>query len=245
MATTPTPKPGESTDPTPPATPPAPPATQIKTFTQDEVNEMVTKARRDEKTKLYSDIENAKKRANELESSLQTKEAELEGLRSTSTEAQNLRADIEKLRAEAAAQTRKTETLLDEALERQRAEYDKRLAQIQLDSYRKQLIAGAAGAVIPELVTGSTEAEIEASFNASKARYAALQADIEAKLRHDHEKSMRDALPPSQAAGAGGNNDTAAGSSLGDWRKLSPADWEAQKRRIKEEAFKKAGLPLS
>lgn len=242
MATTPTsPDTGKPpVDPTP-AQPPVAPS--IKTFTQDEVDALVTKARRDEKDKLYRDLDSAKKKASELEDSIKVKEAEIEGLKSSSTEAQQLRAQLEKLQVEAQNASKRVETLLGEALDRQKDEFEKRMEALRLDAVRRELIASANGEVIPELVSGSTEEEIRASFAKAKERYTSIQAAVADRLKKEHEQNLKGALPPSQGGGAGQATDPVL-SDPSSWRKLSPKEWEEQKAKIKEAAFKQAGLPM-
>ncbi len=220
------------------------PAQTVKVFDEEEVKRLVSKARQEEKEKLYSDLERQKKALKESEDRIKAMEAELSGLRVSSSEAQRLAGEIERLKAERAAESERFQKTIEEVLEKTRRETEKQLRSLELAALKRELIASAQGRVIPELVHGETEEEIRDSFDASKRRFEQIAAEVEARAKKEHEEKMKSALP--KPASAGSAND-APETPLGDlsaWRRMSPQEWEKHKEEIKRAAFEKAGLPL-
>ncbi|AEZ50548.1 hypothetical protein F400_gp101 [Bacillus phage BCD7] len=164
---------GTQTPPANPNTPPAPSGTV-------NYEELIANARKEEKAKLYPEIEKLKQDKNNYVLVVGERDKTIA----------ELTAENEKLKAENAtlkegAKSGKASTVQNAELSAQvttlqqqvadwEAKYNTDVAQIKADSYRKEKIAGANGAIIPELVTGNTPEEIDASFETAKARYAEI-----------------------------------------------------------------------
>lgn len=173
---------------TPPATPPTggtqtPPAnTNTPPAPTGTVNyeELIANARKEEKAKLYPEIDGLKKKVNDYVLVVGERDKTIAEL---TAENEKLKAEnatlSEGAKAGKANGTQNAElsakvTTLEKLVVDWETKYNTDVAQIKADSYRKEKIAGANGAIIPELVTGNTPEEIDASFETAKARYAEI-----------------------------------------------------------------------
>lgn len=137
--------------------------------------ELIAKARKEEKDKLYPEITSLKSKNNDLLlvigerdkkiAELDSKISELEKQVEESTgkvsaskskEISELRATISKLEADLEISKRDTEEIKTRS---------------ELELYKVTKISQAGAEVIPELVSGSTREEIDAAIEASKQRY--------------------------------------------------------------------------
>lgn len=157
---------------TPPTDPPVTNPTLSGTVAFEE---LIAKARQEEKDKLYPVIDSWKKKHND--SLLVIGERD-----KTIKELTTAKADLEKQISESngkGAEKHEKEVSALKAtitgLELKIADYEAKLTDSEskyaLELYKLKKIAEAGNALIPELVTGSNEAEIDASIEASKTRY--------------------------------------------------------------------------
>jgi hypothetical protein len=137
------------------------------------------KIRQDEKSRLYPDLENARKQVETLSAQIQTLNGEKTIL---ATSIESLKAateggkkfDVAKLVEEVSLRAAKSVTEGAQAqilkLETQLAEMQRSLNAASLKDAREKLIAAAGGAeaLIPELVSGNTEEELKKSVAESK-----------------------------------------------------------------------------
>lgn len=143
-------------------------------------NAALDKVRREEKEKLYGDLQAARKQVETLSASVQKLESEKANLQTivdstkASVTADGKSVDVAKLIAEVSERAAKA--VADNAkvqitqLTSQLNDLQGQLAQTRLKETRERLIAEAGGqdAIIPELVKGNTEEELRASIAASK-----------------------------------------------------------------------------
>lgn len=136
--------------------------------------ELISKARKEEKEKLYPEINKLKaqveekvKRINELlialgekDEIIKGKDSEIAGLKKNSKATES--DEIKALKVKIAK--------LENALSDKESE----IASIKLEAYKTAKIAEAGGELIPELVTGRTPEEIDLAIEKSKARYAEI-----------------------------------------------------------------------
>lgn len=219
--------------PAPPAVIP-PPASGSTIFTQEQVDAVVTAARREEKSKLYADLEQRGGRIKTLETEIDNLKKDLGDAKKGSEKALELEGQLKALES-------KFDRAIEDTFTSVRTETEKRFEKQSLEDYRSTLIASANGGVIPELVTGSTREEILASFTASKARLETIESAAAAKREEQLRNEFKGKLPSSEVPGSTppeGSADVAA------WRKLSPQDWENKKSEIKKTAFEAAGLSM-
>lgn len=172
-----------------PTTPPNPaPTGTDRFFSQEQVNEMIENARKQEKDKLYPTISKADERAAAMEA--EVKELTAFRKKAEKDEAARLKAieDAQKAREEA-------EMSAKELLDRRNAEFDARLAQIQaeneqrialmeqevkynqLQAYIQRRSVEEANSIVPELIdliNGETPEQVEASIEILKAKSASI-----------------------------------------------------------------------
>lgn len=153
----------------PPAPVPVIPAPAPAVYTQAQVTEMLNKARSEEKAKLYSDKDSLKKELKEAQDAAAKREAELQALKAnTLPVAEQVSAKLDLL----------TKSVEEERQARIRAETEARAHRLEQYKLQKVIEAQAAGVgVIPELISGSSEQEIDASFMVAKATYQNVTQD--------------------------------------------------------------------
>jgi hypothetical protein len=159
-----------------------------KTDRQD-VRELLEKVRKEEKSKLYPQIDHLKKMNDQLQ-----REKELLMNQLSSAQEEEKKKGTEKMSEIQQVQKRMAElaeqnALLQTQLTTTQEETQKALSRARLDSYRSQRIAAAGGDVIPELVFGESEAEIDAALIASKQRLQEIRSQVRASLKQDKKET--------------------------------------------------------
>lgn len=173
---------GKEGDPTPT---PNPQPSQVSINIED----LLSKARQEEKTKLYGQIEDHKTKRKELETQvgtlttdLETKDNKIKELESEvkalktkkaendSDEVKGLKSEIEKLNGEIEKASNEKQNI-QEIEEKIKAEYEVKL-------YREQKLREVGDKVIPELVIGLTKEEIDASITKSQERYSQIVGTV-------------------------------------------------------------------
>jgi predicted RNase H-like nuclease (RuvC/YqgF family) len=153
---------GGGQDPAPNTPPPAQPNIDFES--------LIAKARKEEKEKLYPEITKLKEevekkvaRINELllaigekDEIISQKDKEIKELKNNSKKSDS--QEVKELNIKIAE------------LENKLAEKDREINTIKLTSYRDKKIAEAGGELIPELVTGNSEEEIDLSIEKAKER---------------------------------------------------------------------------
>ena len=153
-----------------PNTPPTQPSIDFES--------LIAKARKEEKEKLYPEITRLKEelekkvaRINELllaigekDEIISQKDKEIKELKNNSKKSDS--QEVKNLKIKIAE------------LENQLAEKDKEINAIKLASYRDKKIAEAGGEIIPELVTGNSEEEIDLAVGKAKERYKEIISKI-------------------------------------------------------------------
>lgn len=176
-------------DETPVETPEVP-----KGLSEEEVQKIIEKVRKEEKDKLYPTIEGLKNSVESLKESNEAEKADKERIKKEAEEAEEA-ARVAKLSdSQRTAETLKKieERLNQESTERAKfkAEIDRRDQQDKLSRYKAQAIAVAGPEIIEELVSGNSEEEIDKSVAKAKARYEEL---VGVKKQRDAEQ-VRNAL---------------------------------------------------
>jgi hypothetical protein len=142
--------------------------------------DLIAKARKEEKEKLYGKIKQYETEIGELTKKnnenillVAQKDEEIKklttqlGSKEESKELKDLRSENEKLKIEldkAKKETPKAEEISKKVREEVEAEYEVKL-------YRTEKIHSASGKIIPELVTGTTKEEIDQTFDIAKKRF--------------------------------------------------------------------------
>lgn len=167
--------------------------------------EDIQKARTDEKNKLYPQIEKLKAEVAKLNEKLSARllsdSEKDEEINSKSEEIAVLTAKIEKLEAKG-EKAKVTDSLakdlqvkLDEAIKALDAK-DAEIAQIKLTSYKAEKIKGLDESVV-DIVSGNTEAEIDASVEKAKALYEKISAKFATK-KEEEKPETKPATSPTE-----------------------------------------------
>lgn len=180
--------------PTPPAppqpivvhTPPAPaPTPQAPTW--DEINARIEAARKEEKDKLYPEIERLKQVTAEFEREKQEREEALAAEQARLEEEQRRQSEEEMSAKDLLAQTNATWEQrfaeLQAERDREAALRAKEAELYQLEQYKQSRIAQEAENIEPrfiDFIRGSNQEEIENSIALMKQKTAELMADIQA-----------------------------------------------------------------
>jgi hypothetical protein len=193
--------------------------------------DLITKARKEEKDKLYPQIKDLKKANEDLTEknnknllSVESKDKEIADLKAKIEELQTstsksdsdavktLKKEVKDLKA-TIADMETTKVNVEEIEGRIKDEYEVRL-------YREQKLREAGEGVIPELVTGLTKEDIDASVKASQERYQSIiKGVVSTAVNH---------MPV--------NNANTGKMSMADFKpediaNMSPAEW-AEKRKV-------------
>lgn len=163
-----------------------------KTFSQDDIE----RARQEEKDKLYA--------------RLQGQEEELRKFREAQEAQAAAAADAQAKAEEAARKAAEEEMSAKELLEKRQQEWDQRFAQMEqraaaaeavieqerafqaLQQYRAQRLEEEAENILPELldlVTGTTQEEVEASLSAMKTRTANILGNVAAAQQQQRQQA--------------------------------------------------------
>lgn len=163
-------------------------------LSEEEVQSRVEKARKEEKDKLYPKIEELTQTVKFLQDHVRKEQEEKEKIKKEA----DAQAEKERV-AKLSADERQAEILnrLEEQLNREREERAKfKLELEQRDSrdrvkrYRERAIQDAGDEIIPELVIGESEAEIDTAIENAKAKYK----EIIAKEKERQGQTVRDNL---------------------------------------------------
>lgn len=154
-------------------TPVQPTATQGATPTAN-YEKLIEQAIKEERAKLYPEIERLKSELtakqsslNELAVSLNNKDGEIATLKKSLENAKAHEANSKEL-AKAQATIKELEDKLVTA--------NSKINQVELDYYKKSKLRDFEGQIIPDLVYGTTKEEIDASIENSKKRYEEILA---------------------------------------------------------------------
>jgi hypothetical protein len=152
-------------------------ATPPEGFVSKEVmGAAIEKARKEEKDKLYPEIERLKTEVQTKDASIQTLNSQIEAF-NVAKSADGKSVDIAKLIAEVSARTEQAATkLYTEELARVNGEVQgtrKQLNKMTLEQFTAKKIAeaGGEGNLVTALIRGDTEAEVSASIEQAKQAY--------------------------------------------------------------------------
>lgn len=188
--------------------------------------QLIAKARQEEKEKLYPQIERLKaenaslvQKVNdyllkiaEKDEKISSLEKELETLKANpniTEEYKTLKEEVERLRRE------------NEELKNT---YEQKLTAIELEYYKKEKIAEANGKIIPELVTGNTKEEIDNSIELAKKRYEEIVSSV-AKVG-----TPTTNLPPVNPKNT--NTQSFSDLNLEDLMRMSSKEWAEVRKKL-------------
>lgn len=167
---------------------------QQQGLSEDEVRARVEAARKEEKDKLYSKLEGLTDRVKELQEHIRAEQREKE------EEAEKRKEEAERKRqAKLSDDERQTEILarIEEQLKNERESrqaleqsLEKKEREAQLATYRASAIQAAGTRIIPELVYGKSEAEIDNAVTRAKARFEEIEEQFKNEQGHSVRQQM-------------------------------------------------------
>ena len=150
---------------------------------KQDIRDLLEKVRKEEKSKLYPQIDHLKKSIDQLQ-----REKEALVTKISSAQEDEKRKGDAKLSETQRIQQQMSEissqnAILNAKLETMQEESQQAIADAQLDAYRSRKLVEAGGELIPELVFGNSEAEIDAAIIASRQRYHEMKTSIRESLK--------------------------------------------------------------
>jgi hypothetical protein len=207
-------------EPTPTPTPDPTPTPEPKPSGNVNFEDLIAKARKDERDKLYGEIEKLKKKANDHLLVIQERDNTIADLNGKLTK---LGTDYKRVSDDLATGTKTNKTVseltatvstLERELENLQVQYETDVQSLKIDAFKKESIAKAGGEIIPELVNGSTEDEITQSIELAKQRYAQITQQALAGVQ------MPRVNPSAQIELKDMSMDDIAGASTKDWAEM-------------------------
>lgn len=198
-----------------------------KLSSADEIKALMQKVREQEKNKLYPKLDELKKKLAESDQQIAELkaakgEAETrlqESGKKKSEELTSLDGQLKKLESEF--------TQFKTSVEEEKKTLAERARQAELAAYKMSKIQEIGQGIIPELVTGNTEEEIDATVIFAKQKYDELAASIMAdeQMRKSGQQGIKPTAPMRQ------EKTIINGPAI---RNLSPADWGKQRESMLE-----------
>jgi hypothetical protein len=239
-------------DPATPAVPPVEPdqtltstpqqdTTPEKTFSQTEVEMLLSKVRSEEKSKVFQTVEELKAVKKELTETVVKQE---EALKDTQGNLEELRAGkVTELKSvnEELAKQREVNAKLEKAIEHVATDSMAKILEAELSAYRdKQLRLKEITPELEILVTGKTKEEIDASIEAAKEKETKLKESLREEVRGE----LAANLPtPISADGSQGRGPTPniTSENRESIARLEDKEYIARRQEMLEEAKIKAG----
>lgn len=199
-------------------------------LSKQEVEVMLTKARQDEKQKLYKSLEKAKQESAEIQAE---RDKVFEDLNSAKAQLKTLEdsnmSDIEKVTQQV--------KLLMEQNDQLKAQMDQvsKLAEVkvresELKTYKQKRVE-ESGLMFPEMVVGDSPEDIDASIHAIKERESSLRSQLEDKLRAELAVNVPRPMSPNS------NPNTVAASDRYSIAKMSSSDYQAMRKKLMAQAL--------
>ena len=194
-------------------------------------DELVTKARQEEKQKLYKAMEKAKADAEALEAQKKAVHDQLneaqERLKQTEetqmSEMNSIKETLEALKAQ--------NEMLQKRLDEVAVEADSKVKQSELNAYKKQRLE-QENIMLTELVAGSSVEEIEAAIKAVKDREDNMRKSLEEKVRAELSKDLPRPIST--------DTDTSSVAPMSDrykMSKLNPSDYQSMRQQMMQKAL--------
>ena len=164
-------------------------------YTKSQLEEMLKKARKEEKDKLYKSLEKTKKEAEELQSE---RDKVLDDLKLTREQLSTLKdsnmSDIDKVNKQIELLAEQNE-LLKKQLETVSHQAEERVRLSEVKSYKQKKIE-QSGLLFPEMVVGNTPEEIDASISMLKEREKSVRQQLEDQLRSERAQDVPRPMSP-------------------------------------------------
>lgn len=144
--------------------------------TKAELTAAIEKARSEEKTKLYGQIEKEKEVRKELEAKLKKLEDESKQRKQSKLSGEEqIQAQVAEMQAQIAERDARMTAMLEQQAADRRA--------YELGLYREKVLRDAGPHIMPDLVRGASQAEIDQSLLVAKAEYAHWQQHFQQQFQ--------------------------------------------------------------
>jgi len=207
------------------------------------IEDRISKARKEEKEKLYASLEKQKqekeeadKRAKELEDRLKKLEEEKKKLDDANSDGDKKKknadeiADVEKRILERVAKAEQEAAATKLEAEQKVAALQKELEHKDLEAYKAKKLAEAGNTVVVELVSGATKEEIDNSIVRAQQAKARIVKEIEAaRAGAGDEIKNRVPTPPGPQANLTQLTGTLTADQI---RKMSPTEWAQHRKSL-------------
>lgn len=153
----------------------------------------IAKARREEKAKLYPQLEKERSERERVEAELRARDAELKKLREASMNPdEKIQARLTELQQQVSAATLQAQQVSAQAAARVRA--------MELVAYKSHALRQPENVGIPEfLIVGNSEEEIDASISNARQYHQQLRASVENEYKAKNTNPATPGQPPPQA----------------------------------------------
>lgn len=211
------------------------------TFSDEEVKELISKARSDEKSKVYGKLDEIKAQKAEAEKKLQELGAELKSTRGDldavrsgkQTEVDSILKEMQGIR--------EMNAKLELAIESVATTSAAKIREAEVKAYREKRIREES-VQLHELVVGVDEASIDAAIEAAKKR----ETEITARVRDEVAKQLAGQLPtpiaPDGSQGRNSGSGIASAKNREAMASLKGDDYSKHRLKLLEDAKTKVGI---
>ena len=166
-----------------------------ETFSKAQLDEMLKKARQQEKDKLYKYLDEANKQSEQLKEEHERVQQEyLKTQERLKTLQDDKMSDLEKVNKQIEAIIAENESLRQK-IDSVSKEADERITRSQVNAYKQDRIK-QEGLLFSDMVVGNTKDEIDASIQAIKERELAIRQKMEDQVRLELKDSLPKAISP-------------------------------------------------
>ena len=166
-----------------------------ETFSKAQLDEMLKKARQQEKDKLYKYLDEANKQSELLKGEHERVQQEyLKTQERLKTLQDDKMSDLEKVNKQIEAIIAENESLRQK-IDSVSKEADERITRSQVNAYKQDRIK-QEGLLFSDMVVGNTKDEIDASIQAIKERELAIRQKMEDQVRLELKDSLPKAISP-------------------------------------------------
>lgn len=206
-----------------------------------DIAKLIEKARREEKDKLYPEIDRLKKaksdgdsRVTELEAQLEATRQEVEGLRTGKVEEkESINKELRELREH--------NQKLEEAIKTVASDAAEKLQASELKAYKEKAIRESGIKQLHELVQGNTQEEIDTAVKKAKEKEDAIFKKAEEDARAKLADSLPTPISPDGTQGRGPSPSVTPKQQY-DIAKLKGDDYRKYRDQLLAEAKQKSGL---
>ncbi len=168
------------------------------TYSKAQLDEMLKKARQQEKDKLYQSLKTANEQSDQFKAEHERVQKEyLKTQERLKTLQDDKMSDLEKVNKQIEAIISENESLRQK-IDTVSKEADDRITRSQINAYKQDRIK-SEGLLFSDMVTGVTKEEIDASILEIKSREQAIRQQVEDQVRLELKDSLPKAISPNTA----------------------------------------------